>query len=109
MHLALLFCPSRTARKRRSEGRVALFIAPQCLCEEEERMPAGLPVALAMLAQAASAAPADPAPAPAPPPRPSCGPAPPAPPKPAAVKAADDGCSAAQRSANTREIVICAQ
>jgi hypothetical protein len=72
-------------------------------------MPAGLPVALAMLAQAASAAPADPAPAPVPASRPSYGPASPAPAKPAAAKAADDGCSAAQRSANTREIVICAQ
>lgn len=55
-------------------------------------MPAGLSVALALLADTAAYGPA----------------APPAPPKPA-VKLAADGCATARASANTREIVICAQ
>lgn len=60
-------------------------------------MPAGLPVAIALLAQTASAAPPNPTPAPvaeiAKPP----------------AKTADETCKEAMTKADTREIVICAQ
>jgi hypothetical protein len=78
-------------------------------------MLAGLSVAVALLAPAASAAPvssgaANPAPAPAAAPTQSeYGPAAPPPPPKKAVKTASDGCATARASANTREIVICAQ
>lgn len=62
-------------------------------------MPVGLPVALALLAQAASAAAPNLASGPAAPPNAPAIPA----------KPAEDDCSAAQRDANSREIVICAQ
>jgi hypothetical protein len=89
-------------------------------------MPAGLPVAIALLAVAAGNAPASPAPA-APPPaaagvpadpapaaaapvHPLYGPPEPAPARPKPVKVASvDPCAAVRASADSREIVICAQ
>lgn len=69
-------------------------------------MPAGLTVAIAALLQVASDAPVTPPPVS---PASAYGPAAPVVPKPKPVaKTVDDAC-AAQHSANTREIVICAQ
>jgi hypothetical protein len=69
-------------------------------------MPAGHFVAIALLAQVAGAAPADPAPVANAPP--TYGPVLPAPPKPP-VKITEDKCAPAHVSADTSEIVICAQ
>jgi hypothetical protein len=68
-------------------------------------MPVGLSIALALLAQAASAAPAGPLP-------PAYGPPAPivrVPAKPAVKIAVDTSCETARASADTREIVVCAQ
>jgi hypothetical protein len=76
-------------------------------------MPADLFVAIALLAEVAGAAPAgavpaDPTPVPVASVSPTYGPVLPAPPKPP-VKITEDKCAPAHVSADTREIVVCAQ
>ena len=71
-------------------------------------MPAGLPVAMIMLAQAASAVPADPAPAPVAVSASTYGPPAPAKPKPPAPKPPEQSCATVVASANPREIIVCA-
>jgi hypothetical protein len=75
-------------------------------------MPVGLSVVFALLVQAASAAPADPSPPPQHPAPPAYGPPVPivrASAKPPVKIAADTSCETARASADTREIVVCAQ
>ena len=80
-------------------------------------MPAGLHVAIALLAQAASAVPAAPAPVPANPPpvaaaapaKPVYGPVLPAARKPAVKSAVTDTCAQIRADTPSREIVVCAQ
>jgi len=71
-------------------------------------MPAGLPVAMIMLAQAASAVPADPAPAPLPVAASTYGPPAPAKPKAPAPKPPEQSCATVVATANPREIIVCA-
>jgi hypothetical protein len=71
-------------------------------------MPAGLFVAIALLAEVAGAAPADPPPSATASAPPTYGPVLPAPPKPP-VKITEDKCAPAHVNADTREIVVCAQ
>src|SRR5678815_3692872 len=69
-----------------------IFIAAQGSSPQGWAMPPAFPVALLMLAEGTT-----------------YGPATPAVPKAAAKPASGDGCETAQATANTREIVICAQ
>lgn len=74
-------------------------------------MPAGLSVAIALLAETPTAVPADPAPRAAASIQPTYGPAAAVPPTPVKqpVKTTDEACAAATAKADSRQIVICAQ